>query len=217
MTSSNGNIFRVTGQLCGEVTGHRWIRRTKASDVFFDLCPNKRLSKQSCGWFETPSRLLWRHCNVDSNSFLALLNHRGQIDDFPLVCQVINSQSIIFWSEFSMTRLKYISLYQNPFHVHVPYVTWPIRSDSIRKSHISAQYVILSFLSSAFQAEGVLSSVCQCVRKLHFVRTITCHRFGSGSPNLHQTCILGYYRLVWEMGFIDLELQGHVGHFYSGV
>ena len=25
MTSSNGSIFRVTGHLCGEFTGHRWI------------------------------------------------------------------------------------------------------------------------------------------------------------------------------------------------
>ena len=33
MTSSNGNIFRVTGHLCGEFTGPRWIPRTKASDV----------------------------------------------------------------------------------------------------------------------------------------------------------------------------------------
>ena len=33
MTSSNGNIFRVTGHLCGEFTGHRWITCTKASDA----------------------------------------------------------------------------------------------------------------------------------------------------------------------------------------
>ena len=33
MTSSNGNIFRVTGYLCGEFTGGRWIPRTKASDA----------------------------------------------------------------------------------------------------------------------------------------------------------------------------------------
>ena len=69
MTSSNGNIFRVTGHLCGEFTGPRWIPRTKASDasfdVFFDLRLNKRLSKQSWGWwFETLSRPLWRHCIV---------------------------------------------------------------------------------------------------------------------------------------------------------
>ena len=31
MTSSNGNIFGVTGPLCGEFTGHRKIPRTKAS------------------------------------------------------------------------------------------------------------------------------------------------------------------------------------------
>ena len=33
MTSSNGNIFRVTGPLWGEFTGHRWIPLTKASDA----------------------------------------------------------------------------------------------------------------------------------------------------------------------------------------
>ena len=32
MTSSNGNVFRVTGPLCGEFIGHRWIPRTKGSD-----------------------------------------------------------------------------------------------------------------------------------------------------------------------------------------
>ena len=33
MTSSNGNIFCVTGPLCGEFTGHQWIPLTKASDA----------------------------------------------------------------------------------------------------------------------------------------------------------------------------------------
>ena len=33
MTSSNGNIFRVTGPLWEEFTGHRWIPLTKASDA----------------------------------------------------------------------------------------------------------------------------------------------------------------------------------------
>ena len=33
MTSSNGNIFRVTGPLWGEFTGHRWIPRTKSNDA----------------------------------------------------------------------------------------------------------------------------------------------------------------------------------------
>ena len=37
---------------------------TRSFDVFFDIRLNKRLSKQSWGWwFETPSRSLLRHCN----------------------------------------------------------------------------------------------------------------------------------------------------------
>ena len=32
MTSSNWNVFRVTGPLWGEFSGHRWIPLTKASD-----------------------------------------------------------------------------------------------------------------------------------------------------------------------------------------
>ena len=66
MTSTNWNIFCVTGTLCGEFTGHPWIPLTKASDAklwcFFYLRLNKRLSKQSRRWwFETPSRSLWCH------------------------------------------------------------------------------------------------------------------------------------------------------------
>ena len=68
MTSSNGNIFRVTGPLCGEFTGPGEFPTqrpvTRSFDVFFDLRLNKRLNKQPWGWwFETLSWPLWRHCN----------------------------------------------------------------------------------------------------------------------------------------------------------
>ena len=47
----------------GEFPAQRPV--TRNFDVFFDLRLNKRLSKQSWGWwFETLSRPLWRHCNV---------------------------------------------------------------------------------------------------------------------------------------------------------
>ena len=69
MTSSNGNIFRVTGPLCGEFTGPGEFPAqrpvTRSFDVFFHLRLNKRLSKQPWGWwFETPGWSLWRHRNV---------------------------------------------------------------------------------------------------------------------------------------------------------
>ena len=48
----------------GEFPSQRPV--TWSFDVFFDLRLNKRLSKQSWGWwFETLSRPLWRHCNGD--------------------------------------------------------------------------------------------------------------------------------------------------------
>ena len=54
MTSSNGNIFRVTV--------------TRNFDVFFDLHPKERLSKQWWGWWcETLSCPSWRHRNVTEN------------------------------------------------------------------------------------------------------------------------------------------------------
>ena len=37
MTSSNGNIFRVTGPFCREFTGHRWIPFTKPVTRSFDV------------------------------------------------------------------------------------------------------------------------------------------------------------------------------------
>ena len=63
MTSSNGSIFRVTGHLCGEFAGPAQRAVTRSFVVFFDLRLNKRLSKQSWGWwFGTLSRPLLRHC-----------------------------------------------------------------------------------------------------------------------------------------------------------
>ena len=60
MTSSNGNIFRVTGPLCGEFTGPGEFPAqrpvTRSFDVFFDQRLNKRLNKQPPGWW------LRRHC-----------------------------------------------------------------------------------------------------------------------------------------------------------
>ena len=68
ITSSNGNIFRVTG-LCagnspdiGEFPTQRPL--TRGFDVFFDLGLNQQLSKQwRRQWFKTPSLSLWRKCN----------------------------------------------------------------------------------------------------------------------------------------------------------
>ena len=72
-TSSNGNIFCVTGPLCGEFTGLGEVPAqrpvTRSFDVFFYLRLNKRFTKQPWGWwFERPSWSLWRHGNGYSHN-----------------------------------------------------------------------------------------------------------------------------------------------------
>ena len=59
----------------GEFPAQRPV--TRSFDVFFDLRLNKRLSKQSWGWwFETLSRPLWRHRNVfDDSPYVLLPEH----------------------------------------------------------------------------------------------------------------------------------------------
>ena len=62
---------------------------TRSFDVFFNLCLNKRLSKQSWGWwFETPSWSLWHHCNARER----------------IICMGRNNTG---WNEFYVFRFKY--------------------------------------------------------------------------------------------------------------
>ena len=97
MTSSNGNMLRVTWPLWGEFTGVSVVRfitfyytmnltwklrqpMMRSFDVFFDLHLNKRLNKQSRRrWFETTSRSLWRHRKEWTEMCIP-----------PFVCVVIN-------------------------------------------------------------------------------------------------------------------------------
>ena len=93
VTSSDGIIFRVTGHLCGEFTGEFPTQSpvTRSFDVFFDLRPNKQLSKQSWGWwFETPSRPLWRHCND-----MLLLMHIWRMYTVRAFCLYFCYQSVL--------------------------------------------------------------------------------------------------------------------------
>ena len=61
----------------GEFPAQRPVSRSFA--VFFDLCLNKRLCKQSWGWwFETQTHPLWRHCNVLAGNDMGHKTKRGR-------------------------------------------------------------------------------------------------------------------------------------------
>ena len=92
MTSSNGYSFRVTGHLCGEFPAQRPV--TRRFDIFFDMCLNKRLRKQSWGWwFETLSRQLWRHWML----FVHEIWYQ-QILLFHMRCLAFDCQFCLWWS-----------------------------------------------------------------------------------------------------------------------
>ena len=66
---------------------------TRSFDVFFDLRVNKRLSKQSLGWFETLSRSLWRHRNILKQPLSVWTNvsHHSTI-----TCNILNTPKQIY-------------------------------------------------------------------------------------------------------------------------
>ena len=107
MTSSNGNIFRVTGHLCGEFTGPGEFPAqrpvTRSFDVFFDLHPNKRLSKQWWGWwFETQSWPLWRHRNGCECEWI---NSHCNIEAIALIekAMAVHVKALVFWNFLSQS------------------------------------------------------------------------------------------------------------------
>ena len=61
MTSLNGNIFRVTGLLCREFTGHQWIPPqrpvTRNFDVYFDM--RMRVESHEIAWCQCVSYMLY--------------------------------------------------------------------------------------------------------------------------------------------------------------
>ena len=64
----------------GEFPAQRPV--TRSFDVFFDLRPNKRLSKQSWGWWsETPSSSLWRHHNAYHCHALCIVVYNPIVSD----------------------------------------------------------------------------------------------------------------------------------------
>ena len=136
MTSSNGNIFRVTGHLWGNspVPGEFPAQRpvTRGVDVFLDPRLNKRLRKQWRGWwFETLSRSLWRHCTVQLLSVPALnepliVNLRTQTSDMPSLRSVehdMKPSSQIF-------LMLYPTCPEHFMKIHLPSVMLETRSDS---------------------------------------------------------------------------------------
>ena len=111
MTSSNGNIFRVTGHLCGEFTGHPVNSPHNDAELwcFFYLQLYKQLSKQSRRqWFEMPLRSLWHHCNVYGLRWKIKMSCSGIFKGFRNSCGKMKCSTPLPWG-----RIKTLKTEQN--------------------------------------------------------------------------------------------------------
>ena len=86
---------------------------TRSFDIFFDIRLNKRMSKQSWGWwFETPSGSLWRHCNE--------LNYYGR-DCSPMVrnsSSVMETKTCKIAKNWNCIKYNFIPILTNAKFLH---------------------------------------------------------------------------------------------------
>ena len=124
LTSSNGNIFRVTGFMCGEFIDLRWIPRTKASDAepwcFLWSAPwingwvNNReacdLRRQSAHYEVIVMKSVlyrprYRISSLDSEEFWQILTHLYRFHHVALY-QNVEMCSWYMWYDFGQVNVK---------------------------------------------------------------------------------------------------------------
>ena len=104
----------------GEIPAQRPV--TRSFDVFFDLRLNKKLSKQSWGWwFETLSGPLWRHRN-ESESLFTIKNMISLSSSHSNRNPIEGIQKI--QDPFSIYRYEYQSVREEVTNIISSFIIW---------------------------------------------------------------------------------------------
>ena len=124
----------------GEFPAQRPV--TRSFDVFFDLRPNKRLSKQSRGWwFETLSSPLWRHRNV--YQYARAVSDRGAAFDACIGFMDGTARPIARPTENQRVTFSVMVINLN-LHVvlHEPRIFYPSGHwpETVTNAHVSAHF-----------------------------------------------------------------------------
>ena len=130
MTSSNGNIFRVTGPLWEESTGYRWLPLTKAKDAelwcFLWSAPERDwVSNRDTSDF----RCHRSHCGVTVILVVFFLQFDGTkpLVPSPLVCS--------FWMEIFENVMCFIYIYIYGICVFFKWQSWFPWSHWVKRGH----------------------------------------------------------------------------------
>ena len=101
MMSSNDSIFRVTGPLWGESTGHRWIPLTKAIDA-----------ELWCFLWSTPEQTVW----VNNRDASDLRCHNAHYDIMVMIYYNHNNNKYMITPNFDITRgIPYLTPVGDPW------------------------------------------------------------------------------------------------------
>ena len=130
---------------------------TRSFDAFFDMRLNKRLSKQSWGWWlETLSRPLWRHRNLTTNLHS---DHDDVCITFRL-CGRMHSNQVMKTYILHWDHDKYV-LHSDHYDVYITFRSWWRMHYNAGCNHRpsgSSRYIrVLSILS-----------LVEAVRTLHY-------------------------------------------------
>ena len=166
--------FSALRDLCvgnSPVTGEFPAQRpmTRSFDVFYDLRPNRRFSKQPwVWWFETPSRPLWRHCDGFTTSRNLIWRAR-QVEWTPhsginwLVGLCLNS----LW-KFSQVCIGLIQAYLKPFTLRIYLTLWSkLWFSSLHCSNIHCPACRTSLIATRFWVV-VICPIIKCHTVLEF-------------------------------------------------
>ena len=137
MTSSNGNIFRVTGPLWGEFTSDRWIPLTKASDTelwYFIWSAHEQTDEQT-----TEKLVIWDAIALIMMSplwiyYLDCGKYNGNIKKYLFILKLL-------WISWSKTRwvdslafgrcgceFKYVFNFNNILLIDILNISWFLRN-----------------------------------------------------------------------------------------
>ena len=118
-----------TSSVPGEFPTQRPV--TRSFDVFFDLCLNKPVCKQSWGWwFETPAHSLWRHYNDPNSVYFPQTIRHTRVKDLGVAALHpgidFSSQSHVstpcpFVKRLYMVPLIFMWVLSNPLQIPIIY------------------------------------------------------------------------------------------------
>ena len=152
MTSSNRIIFRVTGLLCGEFTGNRWIPHTKASDAelwcFLWSAPwtNGWVNKRDAG----DLRRHGAHYDV-----ILMIKKATPVETFP------NRRKVIIWTNADLLHWR---IYAALGWADLGYLVWYKIASSLptafinRFSQMIFGFILLKFYRNFSQTDELITS-----------------------------------------------------------